>query len=77
MGSILYIKQCPPHGGDTLFASMYAAYEALSDRMKAYLDGLTACTTASRSIAAPMRTTASPTSRPIRAPSIRWSAPIR
>jgi taurine dioxygenase len=42
MGSILYIRQCPPHGGDTLFASMYAAYEALSDRMKAYLEGLTA-----------------------------------
>src|SRR4051812_31208529 len=42
MGSILYIKQCPPRGGDTLFANMYAAYEALSDRMKAYLDGLTA-----------------------------------
>src|ERR1700742_3802873 len=42
MGSILYIKQCPPHGGDTLFASMYAAYESLSDRMKAYLDGMIA-----------------------------------
>lgn len=42
MGSILYIRQCPPKGGDTLFANMYAAYEALSDRMKAYLDGLTA-----------------------------------
>src|SRR4249920_1182382 len=42
MGSILHIKQCPPHGGDTLFASMYAAYEALSERMKVYLDGLTA-----------------------------------
>jgi len=42
MGSILYIRQCPPQGGDTLFASMYAAYEALSDRMKAYLDGMTA-----------------------------------
>jgi len=42
MGSILHITQCPPSGGDTLFASMYAAYEALSDRMKAYLDGLTA-----------------------------------
>ena len=40
MGSILHIKQCPPKGGDTLFANMYAAYEALSDRMKAYLEGL-------------------------------------
>ncbi len=42
MGSILYIRTCPPKGGDTLFASMYAAYEALSERMKTYLDGLTA-----------------------------------
>src|SRR3954467_442573 len=42
MGSILYIKTCPPKGGDTLFASMYAAYEALSDRLKTYLEGLTA-----------------------------------
>ncbi|MFY8153035.1 MAG: TauD/TfdA dioxygenase family protein, partial [Hyphomicrobiales bacterium] len=42
VGSILYIKTCPPKGGDTLFASMYAAYEALSDRMKTYLDGMTA-----------------------------------
>src|SRR5512143_2358685 len=42
MGSILHIRQCPPNGGDTLFANMYAAYDALSDRMKAYLHGLTA-----------------------------------
>ncbi len=42
MGSILYIRTCPPRGGDTLFASMYAAYEALSDRMKRYVEGLTA-----------------------------------
>jgi taurine dioxygenase len=42
MGSILYIKECPPRGGDTLFANMYAAYDALSDRMKAYLQGPTA-----------------------------------
>jgi taurine dioxygenase len=43
MGSILYLTEVPPSGGgDTLFASMYAAYEALSDRMKAHLDGLTA-----------------------------------
>ena len=42
MGTILHIKRCPPNGGDTLFASMYAAYDALSERMKAYLAGLTA-----------------------------------
>ena len=42
MGSILHLHTVPPVGGDTLFASMYAAYDALSIRMKAYLDGLTA-----------------------------------
>ena len=43
MGSILYLHQVPPDGGgDTAFASMYAAYDALSERMKAHLEGLTA-----------------------------------
>jgi taurine dioxygenase len=42
MGSILHIRECPPEGGDTIFANMYAAYETLSDRMKAHLDGLEA-----------------------------------
>lgn len=43
LGSILYMHTIPPHGGgDTMFASMYAAYDALSDRMKSYLEGLTA-----------------------------------
>jgi len=43
MGSILRLTQVPEGGGgDTMFASMYAAYEALSDRMKGYLDGLQA-----------------------------------
>lgn len=42
LGSILYIKESPPSGGDTLFANMYAAYDSLSPRMKSYLDGLTA-----------------------------------
>lgn len=42
LGSILYLHTIPTIGGDTLFSSMYAAYDALSDRMKAHLDGLTA-----------------------------------
>jgi len=42
LGSILHLHIVPPCGGDTLFSSMYAAYDALSDRMKAYLEGLTA-----------------------------------
>jgi len=42
MGSILHLWQVPEVGGDTLFASMYAAYDSLSERMKTYLDGLTA-----------------------------------
>ena len=42
LGSALYIHTLPPTGGDTIFANMFAAYDALSDRMKAHLDGLTA-----------------------------------
>jgi taurine dioxygenase len=40
MGSILYMHTLPSVGGDTMFCSMYAAYDALSDRMKAHLEGL-------------------------------------
>lgn len=42
MGSVLYMKRCPAWGGDTMWADMTAAYDALSDRMKVYLDGLVA-----------------------------------
>ncbi|WP_332769707.1 TauD/TfdA dioxygenase family protein [Phenylobacterium sp.] len=42
MGSVLLAVETPPEGGDTLFADMYAAYEALSDGLKATLSGLRA-----------------------------------
>jgi len=42
LGSILRIEELPPVGGDTLFASMYAAYDALSEPMKKFLAPLTA-----------------------------------
>jgi len=38
--AILYAKELPPYGGDTLYANMYMAYDALSDGLKAALDGL-------------------------------------
>ncbi|MCC2098937.1 MAG: TauD/TfdA family dioxygenase [Hyphomicrobiales bacterium] len=42
-GSLLIQKILPPHGGgDTLFASAAAAYDALSEPMKAYLEPMTA-----------------------------------
>lgn len=42
MGSILVARELPEFGGDTLFASMYAAYDALSDGLKATLENLRA-----------------------------------
>ena len=42
MGSILHLHEIPEVGGDTMFASMYAAYDALSEPVKAFIDGLQA-----------------------------------
>jgi len=42
MGSMLYARKVPTIGGDTLFSSMYLAYEALSEDMKKMLADLKA-----------------------------------
>ena len=42
LGTMLQIHILPPCGGDTMFSNMYAAYDALSDAMKTFLDGLSA-----------------------------------
>jgi len=42
LGSLLYAREVPMRGGDTIFANMYAAYDALSVGMKRMLDPLLA-----------------------------------
>jgi taurine dioxygenase len=42
MGSVLLAREVPPWGGDTLFASMEMAYEALSPGLKKTLEGMRA-----------------------------------
>lgn len=42
LGTMLQLHVLPSTGGDTLFASMTAAYETLSPKMQAFLSGLSA-----------------------------------
>ncbi|HSD42078.1 MAG TPA: TauD/TfdA family dioxygenase [Burkholderiales bacterium] len=55
MASLLLAREIPPHGGDTLFANMYLAYETLSERMQRLLDGLTAVNSSSKADASKTR----------------------
>lgn len=48
LGSVLRCVAAPEFGGDTMWASMYAAYEALSDAMQRLLSGLVAIHDTSR-----------------------------
>lgn len=42
LGSMLYALEVPEIGGDTEWSNMYQAYDALSDNLKARIDGLKA-----------------------------------
>ncbi|NQV82773.1 MAG: TauD/TfdA family dioxygenase [Rhodospirillales bacterium] len=55
LGAILVARELPPEGGDTLFANMGMAYEALSDAMKAMLGGLTAINSSAKDAVAKSR----------------------
>jgi taurine dioxygenase len=41
-GTSVYCMEKPSVGGDTMFANMYLAYESLSPKLRAFLDGLEA-----------------------------------
>ena len=42
MASLLHAREVPSYGGDTMFASLFAAYDALSEPMRTLVDGLRA-----------------------------------
>jgi taurine dioxygenase len=53
LGSVLRCVTAPEFGGDTMWASMYAAYEALSDKMQRMLSDLVAIHDTARTFSRP------------------------
>ena len=56
MATVLYARELPAVGGDTLFANQYLAYETLSPPLRQFLDGLTAINSAGKGVASATRT---------------------
>lgn len=55
MGAVLYAVELPPMGGDTQFANMYAAYDALPEKTKREIEGLRAVHDAAHNSAGMLR----------------------
>jgi taurine dioxygenase len=55
MGSMLYAREVPPFGGDTLFANQYLAFETLSEGMRRMLEGMTALSSSAKADATKTR----------------------
>jgi len=55
MASMLIAREVPPHGGDTLFANMYLAYETLSPALQKILEGLKAVNSSTKADASKTR----------------------
>ena len=53
--TMLVARELPPYGGDTMFANMYMAYEALSDGMKNMLGRLKAVNSSAKADASATR----------------------
>src|SRR6202047_2506609 len=68
LGSVLYAREVPEFGGDTMFANQCLAYETLSDGRKSLLGGMRAVHSARKSygLSAPRRAEEGKTSMGIR-----------
>jgi taurine dioxygenase len=60
LATLLYALETPTHGGDTLFANTSAAYEALSEGMRALVDKLVGVNSASLKVTGGRRKLHSP-----------------
>jgi len=55
MASMLLARELPPHGGDTLFANMYLAFDSLSPALQKLLEGLKAINSSTKADASKTR----------------------